>query len=522
MQRYVLLALLSIAIIGAIAHFRLGFSDGDLSGHAWGSDDAYISYRYARNLADGHGLVFNPGEKVEGYSNLLYILFVLAFIKIAPDFVYVGCFVFNLLMYATTLILFLWYLKRVSGESQLLPGCLALCMCPIMWAWPAFGIETSSVVLVQLALFIAADFGSRRPSTTFFLLFCCLAGVAILLRSDGFVFPLLCSMVFILRKRYRYFVGAITIIVILSGIYVIARYSYYGEVLPNTFYAKVSGPLTERLIPAAIRLARLCIRDAFVLYLAPLVLGWRSFIEQLRGRSKWDTTAIPVIPFISVGLLTYWAYVGGDVFNERFLLVLVPLSIAHLLAKGYRLVSSQWKVPALICFVALQFTPFAFDSRFAYRLAKYDRWIELGKHLAIEHPNATLAIDAAGKVPFYSRLLTIDMLGLNDAHIGRKPASYFSSPGHNKYDPDYVLARRPDLIAAWGSKNFDLAWGITRETYVSAGYTLKYLLNTSPHNKPQNIVDVTNLGQDRIVELYLKGYKYYVISRKPVIPFVVF
>ncbi|MGO8788779.1 MAG: hypothetical protein ACLQVL_15550 [Terriglobia bacterium] len=40
----------------------------------WGLDDAFISYRYAENLARGEGLVFNPGERVEGYSNLLYLL----------------------------------------------------------------------------------------------------------------------------------------------------------------------------------------------------------------------------------------------------------------------------------------------------------------------------------------------------------------------------------------------------------------------------------------------------------------
>src|SRR5262245_25291048 len=37
-------------------------------------DDAWISFRYARNLLSGHGLVFNPGEPVEGYSNLLWVL----------------------------------------------------------------------------------------------------------------------------------------------------------------------------------------------------------------------------------------------------------------------------------------------------------------------------------------------------------------------------------------------------------------------------------------------------------------
>ncbi|MCY3901568.1 MAG: hypothetical protein OXF76_00280 [Caldilineaceae bacterium] len=38
------------------------------------TDDAFISFRYTRNLLEGHGLVFNPGERVEGYTNFLWIL----------------------------------------------------------------------------------------------------------------------------------------------------------------------------------------------------------------------------------------------------------------------------------------------------------------------------------------------------------------------------------------------------------------------------------------------------------------
>src|SRR5690606_452754 len=37
----------------------------------WVCDDAFISFRYAQNLIDGHGLVFNAGERVEGYTNFL-------------------------------------------------------------------------------------------------------------------------------------------------------------------------------------------------------------------------------------------------------------------------------------------------------------------------------------------------------------------------------------------------------------------------------------------------------------------
>ena len=36
------------------------------------SEDAYITYRYARSLATGHGLVFNPNERVMGFSSPLW------------------------------------------------------------------------------------------------------------------------------------------------------------------------------------------------------------------------------------------------------------------------------------------------------------------------------------------------------------------------------------------------------------------------------------------------------------------
>ncbi len=48
---------------------------GWFSSTAWFlCDDAFISFRYVRNLLEGHGLVFNPGEHVEGYSNFLWVL----------------------------------------------------------------------------------------------------------------------------------------------------------------------------------------------------------------------------------------------------------------------------------------------------------------------------------------------------------------------------------------------------------------------------------------------------------------
>ena len=49
----------------------------------WLADDAMISMRYGRNLAEGLGLVWNAGERVEGYTNLLWTLF-MALVHLTP------------------------------------------------------------------------------------------------------------------------------------------------------------------------------------------------------------------------------------------------------------------------------------------------------------------------------------------------------------------------------------------------------------------------------------------------------
>ena len=42
------------------------------------SDDAFIVARYARNIAEGHGRVYNIGDRVEGYTSVLWLLLTVA------------------------------------------------------------------------------------------------------------------------------------------------------------------------------------------------------------------------------------------------------------------------------------------------------------------------------------------------------------------------------------------------------------------------------------------------------------
>lgn len=506
--------LLLLAVSGALLHFEFGYSYPDQPGHAYGSDDAYISYRYAQNLVNGNGLVFNAGERVEGYTNLLYTLIAAIFVRLDPESVYADCFAFNIFCYAATLLLFYWYLRRHVDGRGAMAGAFTLSACPLMWAWPASGLETSAVLLVQLALFVTAVECARKPRSMVVVIYCCLSGASIFLRADGFIFPILCCSAFLLKRQYKHLAIAATVIVVLSGIYVGARYWYYGAALPNSFYAKVSGPLVKRLLAAGRELARLAIKDAFLIYLLPLALGWGESLRRVRLEGARGLSSLPLVPVIGAGLLGYWAWIGGDVFNERFLLVLIPLSLFHMVALGGFMSKGNRAVAIFLTMAVLQFTPFVFDGRFAYRGQKYDLWTDLGKYLRRTHPNATLAIDAAGKVPYYSRLNTIDMLGLNNRHIGGERATPFRFiVGHNKTDPDYVLARKPDLIAAWSFRNLDLYWGLNKTKYLSNGYVWKYVVNSSLNSRPQNIIDVSRMTEAEIRKLVATDYRYVLIQR---------
>ena len=161
-----------------------------------------------------------------------------------------------------------------------------------------------------------------------------------------------------------------------------------------------------------------------------------------------------------------------------------------------------------------QLLPLAIDTRFGYALDRYDRWVTLGRHLAQgRYSGRLLAVDAAGKIPFYFGLPVVDMLGLNDEYIAHLPARFFEA-GHNKYDPDYVLSRRPDLLADWIDPRLDLRFGLPREKYEAAGFRLDLLVFTRKERPEEALVDVTSLDEASIVLLVRRGYRYALLSRR--------
>jgi len=202
--------------------------------------------------------------------------------------------------------------------------------------------------------------------------------------------------------------------------------------------------------------------------------------------------------------------------GDRFLLVLFPLGIFALLESLKDNASTKMAAFVLVLVATLQLgPPLVVDPRFQFASDRYDSWITLGKLLKEKYPGRSVATGAIGKIPFFSGATTIDMLGLIDPVIAHGPviARDFQT-AHLKYDPDYVLSRKPDLIADWIDEAEDLKYGLTRSKYQEAGYRLAYLVNTNRAPRPANILEVSGLPEETVRRLIDLSYDYALLVRR--------
>jgi len=504
-----------VVLAGLILFHSLGgYSDHDRSGHAWGTDDAYISYRYAANLAAGDGLVFNPGERVEGYSNLLYVLMLAgAAGTLGEDSMYPVSSLLNLVLCCLAFIAFYGTCRRRLAPSGVTAATWLFALVPALWAWSASGLETMLVLAVSMAVWLEADAVVRDKGRFHLPLLGVAVVLSVLSRADGFLVPFFVCVWLIVRRSWRAAAWAGGFLVVSQGLLTMWRLVYYGWPLPNTYYAKVSGPLLERIADAGAQLVNLSVHQRLALPLGILVLlGGRVVLRAVR-RTGVLRSELGFETVFTGGLIVYWFYVGGDVFIERFLLPLFPMAILA----GIEWVA-RFPVKSLVSLAAslaalVQLSLVSTDPRFDYVPAskKYDRWVRLGNFLGERYPGMTVATDAAGKIPFHSGLETIDMLGLTDEYLAHREVSYFAV-GHNKFDADYVLGRRPDIITSWILPNRDLLWGLTRDKYVGAGYHLAFLVNVDPSPKIW-VLDMRGMDGESIKRLMSHGYQYAVLMR---------
>lgn len=316
--------------------------------HVWAyrflTDDAFISFRYARNLADGHGLVFNPGfERVEGYTNFLWVVILAAFDRagVAPENV---ANILSTLCGVAIVAALARYLARLRDRPiwiAVLPLFL-LATTRSFAVWCTSGLETKLFemlvvlgVLQALAEIDAARAGARESWARSSLLL----ALACLTRPDGALVAgcVLAARALLERRRGASPLGAMArgaaIIAAFIGAHLAFRLAYYGDWVPNTYHAKVAG---QTWLSMGARYALAFAIEYGVVFWAPFLAASAGALRRVGRLHHGALFAAATLPHAASVVA-----IGGDHFEYRpldlvfpFAFVLVADGAAALVARG--------------------------------------------------------------------------------------------------------------------------------------------------------------------------------------------
>lgn len=457
-------------------------------------DDAYISYRFAGNAASGAGLVFNPGERTEGYTNFLWtaILAAGAALGVAPE---VAAPALGRTCLALTLLVAWRTMHRVGALAG--PGWRGLALLLTLTSttlayWASAGLETPLFALLWLASrerLAAAWHGSSTAPATLLLV------LLVLCRPDGALGVVSAFAVWLLsgsgeeRRRARASLAAVA-----SGLaaYAAWKLAYYGALLPNTFHVRWD-PGAESLALGARQALSFSLAHPWLACAALGVVGRRRLRGEATGGSARDAGSRRLELLLGADVAVFAAYavaIGGDPMPyQRFFAVLVaPLALLAALPLARRFSAAPLRArrvaqtaPAALAVAGFlgSLTGASLDSALlAHRVVEVGGVV--GAHLrATLPPGSLVAVNAAGAIPYVSGLPTVDMLGLTDAHVARsRPPREAGGVrrGHERGDGAYVLARRPAVVVLGTSAgSFTPVFASDRDLLRQPGFARLYV-----------------------------------------------
>jgi hypothetical protein len=436
------------------------------------SDDAYISFRYAHNLAEHGQLVFNPGERVEGFTNFLWTVLLAGGIEAGASPVVASRFlgvIFAVANLALLVRMSLWLDRdRPSGWHGVAP--LGLAATGTFACWVSGGLETQMFTFFAMVAFyrLLVEVEERRGFGSGFLF-----AVAALTRPEGVLLFALAGVYRLganwARERRivprRHEIVWVAAFAGVFGPYFGWRWGYYGWPFPNTFYVKSSGGAAGTIQNGVYYLRRFA-EDYGVFFLAPLAaLGWPARLDR-RRRSLFALTAV-----VWAGFAFYVVRVGGDFMGlYRFILPVLPLG-ALVLQEGLRTLAGRLVPfagrPALALASLMIVAGFVVVSIKVDRTAVTVEGAENGidtpaylKRYALDRipigiwfglygrPDDLMTVGGAGVIPYYSGIAAYDVFGLVDDHIAHdRRMTVGDRAGHQKWaTEEYMLSRHPTLI----------------------------------------------------------------------------
>jgi hypothetical protein len=424
------------------------------------SDDAYISFVYSRNLAEHGQLVFNLGERVEGYTNFLWTVLVALFMKVgvAPD---VSARILGAAFAIATLPVAARLVARVRGERSAwdwLPAALLVASSGYA-CWASGGLETQ-LFTFTFVLAVERLWAGRFVASGLAFAACAMT------RPEGvLLYGLAVLHHFAAERRLRPTRAEWTWAAAFLGLYVpyfAWRFWYYGDLLPNTAYVKTGGT------PSPQYAAQMHAQGLFyvwqwatqskALWAAPLAL------LALWKKPRFASFAL----LTTVVYLVYTWRVGGDFMGlHRFVLPLFVLA-ALLATLGLAAAAALTPRPALVgalaaAVVLAAFVPSQVSLSRASLVPKADRGIDRPGYLALyAHDRGAIGarlrelglrenelswVGGVGVQPYFGRMRAYDVFGLVSRQVAHEVPPTRPRPGHQKWaPPEMVLATAPTFI----------------------------------------------------------------------------
>ncbi len=464
-------------------------------------DDLYISFRYAEHLASGEGLTWNVGQPpVEGYTNFL-LVFVLAGIHLIGTDPLISIQLFNVLLAAATVVLLAKLAlvlfsdqPSVTARTAAIVTTLAYGLNPYVWQNALSGLETTLftfLIVLSLSLLQRAhrDASSYLPG---FLV----ATLSLLARPDGVLFGALVTVVYLWSssRKSKVIFAALVGFVIPTILYELWRISYFGSPLPNTFYVKVSNAVN---VFAGKSYVASFYKTEILLILMALAGAWR-----LRKEPLLATCVLWIL-----GLSLFYLMptpIQGFYFRFLFsvLTLLTLLGVCAIVDVSYRLKENyRWALLTVgICGHLLLNWRMAKGEEIKAVIpeatAMYREMGEMLKSLP-GHDTISFAYQDAGVVPYYSEMKHYDLVGLNDAFIGRETDT--------KRIIEYLSTEEPDifLLPAERPLEHDSCWRIFRQGHGRMGQLGPAIVESDLLNGYTQVGRFLYIGYDILV--YVKG-----------------
>jgi len=486
-------------------------------------DDAMISMRYAWNFSHGNGLVWNPGEYVQGYTNLLMTLLMslatLVFSKtVAVLFIQISGIVFMLLVAFLTMKIAEHVIRSPDKGSRafvrILSFLCGLTYYPLAY-WSLTGMETGLLTVLILSGIWTCFKHIQFQDQKMLLLSAVFFGLAFLTRNESIIIvPLVWGYILwetietgAHRKHLKWLGASVGLYLGIAAGQLLFQYLYYGDYFPNTYTLRLTGMALFDRLQNGIGFITLFLRET-ALIIALAVLG--TSIDFKKNKM--------VLMLCIVTLIGYQVYVGGDAWNYwRMLAPIIPLAMIlniEALFVGFNWLLNRFlpeKIPARLnrpgslvaVLVTILILPgiLLVNARFLKEVFFRDKPFQsrsnhVNVNIAIAlndllREDATIGVFWAGSIPYYTDRKSIDFLGKSDRYIARLPPDMSgdiasmgmtSLPGHNKYDLNYsIVFLQPTYVQGftWGGQDVS-SWAAHKYVEVLYKGNTLYLLKDSP------------------------------------------